>query len=71
MSLMAELGEGPPPAKPEQAAPGNQSNFGRPLLANPPPNPMVKFFFFSHEMWISFAYQFVLFYQNDFTLGSS
>ncbi|KAH9499596.1 Splicing factor 1 [Bulinus truncatus] len=39
MSLMAELGEGPPPPKSE-ASNQNQANFGRPLLANPPPNPM-------------------------------
>ncbi|XP_059147473.1 splicing factor 1-like [Physella acuta] len=39
MSLMAELGEGPPPPKVETTS-SNQSNFGRPLLANPPPNPM-------------------------------
>ncbi|CAL1541757.1 unnamed protein product [Lymnaea stagnalis] len=39
MSLMAELGEGPPPPKSEASNP-NQPNFGRPLLANPPPNPM-------------------------------
>ncbi|BFZ03766.1 hypothetical protein BsWGS_06805 [Bradybaena similaris] len=41
MSLMAELGEGPPP-KTEQStfsAP-NPPNYGRTLLSNPPPNPM-------------------------------
>ncbi|XP_005102932.1 splicing factor 1 isoform X2 [Aplysia californica] len=39
MSLMAELGEGPPPPK-NDVPPPSQPNFGRPLLANPPPNPM-------------------------------
>ncbi|KAK7003113.1 splicing factor 1 [Biomphalaria glabrata] len=40
MSLMAELGEGPPPPKSEAPNQNPAANFGRPLLSNPPPNPM-------------------------------
>ncbi|CAG5131364.1 unnamed protein product, partial [Candidula unifasciata] len=39
MSLMAELGEGPPPPKTESST-YSSPNYGRTLLANPPPNPM-------------------------------
>uniref|UniRef100_A0A0B7A886 Branchpoint-bridging protein n=1 Tax=Arion vulgaris TaxID=1028688 RepID=A0A0B7A886_9EUPU len=40
MSLMAELGEGPPP--PPKSEPSNMvpTTYGRTLLSNPPPNPM-------------------------------
>jgi len=40
MSLMAELGEGPPPPPKQDMNPQVQNNLRQPLLTNPPPNSM-------------------------------
>lgn len=42
MSLMAELGEGPPPPK-SQTQPTQAVQSFRPSFSQPPPNPMVNF----------------------------
>ena len=43
MSLMAELGEGPPPPPKQDMNPQVQNNLRQPLLTNPPPNSMVSY----------------------------